>query len=90
MKTKRAAAKQADAKQVETAKDVDADAQISTDDIAAKFTELKDELEFATGAAKGAASKVGVVAGVALVIVAFLLGSRRGKRNKTVVEVRRF
>lgn len=62
---------------------------ISGDDIANKFSELKDELEVATGLAKGTVSKVGVVAGVALVIVAFLLGSRRGKRNKTVVEVRR-
>jgi len=62
---------------------------ISSDDIAAKFSELKDELEFATGAARGTASKVGLVAGVALVILAFVLGSRRGKRNKTVVEVRR-
>lgn len=62
---------------------------ISGDDIANKFSELKDELEVATGLARGTASKVGVVAGVVLVVLAFLLGSRRGKRNKTVVEVRR-
>lgn len=68
---------------------VDRVANISGDDIADKFSELKDELEFATGAVRGTASKVGVIAGIAAVIIAFMLGSRRGKRNKTVVEVRR-
>ena len=63
--------------------------EITPDDIQAKFGQLKDELENATGAAKGTVAKVGVVAGVVLLILAFLIGSRRGKAGKTIVEVRR-
>jgi hypothetical protein len=32
---------------------------------------------------------VGIIAGVVLVLLAFFLGSRRGKAGKTIVEVRR-
>ena len=41
------------------------------------------------GAARSTAQKVGVVAGVLLVLLAFFLGSKRGKAGKTIVEVRR-
>lgn len=62
---------------------------ISRDDLEAKFTQLKGELETAAGAARGTATKVGIAAGVVLLILAFVLGSRRGKAGKTIVEVRR-
>ena len=62
---------------------------ITRDDLEAKFGQLKNELENAAGAARSTVTKVGVVAGVVLIILAFLLGSRRGQAGKTVVEVRR-
>lgn len=62
---------------------------ISIDDIQSKLTELKDDLESAAGAARGTINKVGVIAGIVFLVLAFVLGSRRGKAGKTVVEVRR-
>ena len=59
------------------------------DDLQKKFGQLKDELENVAGAARSTAQKVGVVAGVLLVLLAFFLGSKRGKAGKTIVEVRR-
>lgn len=63
--------------------------EITANDLQAKFGQLKGELETATGAARGTATKVGIAAGIALLILAFLIGSRKGKQGKTVVEVRR-
>lgn len=65
------------------------DNKITPDDIANKFGDLKDELESAGEAAKDVAVKAGIVVAVIVVILAFLLGSRRGKQGRTVVEVRR-
>lgn len=62
---------------------------ITRDDLEAKFGQLKTELENAAGAARTTATKIGVVAAVVLLILAFVLGSRRGKQSKTIVEVRR-
>ena len=64
-------------------------AEVTADQIANKFGQLKDEVETATGAAQATATKVGIAAGIAFLILAFILGSRKGKRGKTVVEVRR-
>jgi hypothetical protein len=64
-------------------------AGITRGDIEAKFGELKDQVEAAAGAARGTATKVGVVAGIVLLILVFLIGSRRGKQSRTIVEVRR-
>ncbi|HAY69153.1 MAG: hypothetical protein KC481_20630 [Acidimicrobiaceae bacterium] len=63
--------------------------EITPDDLQKKFGQLKDELENVAGAARSTAQKVGVVAGVLLVLLAFFLGSKRGKAGKTIVEVRR-
>lgn len=62
---------------------------ITREDLEAKFGQLKNELENAAGAARSTATKVGLVAAVVLLILAFVLGSKRGKANKTIVEVRR-
>lgn len=62
---------------------------ITPEDLQQKFGQLKDELENVAGAARSTAQKVGIVAGVVLVLLAFFLGSRRGKAAKTIVEVRR-
>jgi len=63
--------------------------QITPEDLQQKFGQLKDEIEVAAGAARSTAQKVGLVAGVVLVLLAFFLGARRGKAAKTIVEVRR-
>jgi hypothetical protein len=58
-------------------------------DIEAKMREIQGEAEVGTDAAKGA----GVAAGVGLlllaVLVAYVLGRRRGRMRRTVVEIRR-
>jgi len=63
--------------------------EITPEDLQKKFGQLKDEIENVAGAARSTAQKVGVVAGIVLVLLAFFLGSRRGKAGKTIVEVRR-
>lgn len=63
--------------------------EITAEDLQQKFGQLKEELENVAGAARSTAQKVGVIAGVVLLILAFVLGSRRGKAGKTIVEVRR-
>lgn len=63
--------------------------EITAADLQQKFGQLKEELENVAGAARSTAQKAGVVAGVLLVLLAFFLGSRRGRASKTIVEVRR-
>jgi len=62
---------------------------ISRDDIASKFTELKDGVDTAAGSAQGAATKGAIAGGIILLLLVFILGRRRGRAGKTVVEVRR-
>ena len=63
--------------------------EIGKDDIRAKFTELKDSLDGTAESARTPMMATGVVVLVVLVALAFLLGRRRGRSNRTVVEVRR-
>lgn len=62
---------------------------ISKNDIQAKFEELKHSLEGTAEAARTPALAGGMVFFAVLVGLAFLLGRRRGKASRTVVEVRR-
>jgi hypothetical protein len=62
---------------------------ISRDDIEAKFRELQGEAEVIGEEARSYALTLAIVVGVAVVGVAFVLGRRRGRRNRTIVEVRR-
>lgn len=64
-------------------------ASISRDEIASKFTELKDGVDNAAGSAQGAATKGAIAGAILLLILVFVLGRKRGKAGKTVVEVRR-
>lgn len=63
--------------------------EIGKDDIRAKFTELKDSLDGTAESARTPMLATGVVLLVVLVALAFLLGRRRGRSSRTVVEVRR-
>lgn len=57
--------------------------------IEAKLREIKGEVDTTASAAKPIALAAGVAVVVAVVGLAYLLGRRRGKRQTTLVEVRR-
>lgn len=61
---------------------------VSREDIEAKALELSGALDTTKEQAKNTAM-VGVVAIAGLVALSFIVGRRRGKRSKTVVEVYR-
>ena len=62
---------------------------IDRSDIEAKFRELRGEVNETAESAKGTAVAVGAAIAVAVVLGAFVLGRRRGRRRTTVVEIRR-
>ncbi|MFN8038114.1 MAG: hypothetical protein U0Q07_02790 [Acidimicrobiales bacterium] len=63
--------------------------RISRDDIEAKFRELQGEVEIISDEAINYAVVAGAAVLVGVVVVAFWLGRRRGRRARTVVEIRR-
>jgi hypothetical protein len=62
---------------------------ITRDDLEAKFREVQGTGRAGADAAKGAGKAVGIIAAAAGMGIAYLLGRRRGKKRRTVVEVRR-
>ncbi|MCX7621205.1 MAG: hypothetical protein N2037_10230 [Acidimicrobiales bacterium] len=66
-----------------------ASGRITRDDIEAKFRELQGEIEEVQEEAVNAAIVVGAAVVVVVVVVAFWLGRRRGRKTRTVVEIRR-
>ena len=66
-----------------------ATAPISRDDIAAKFREIEGESDEAGEAARDYVLVAGIVVTVVVAAAAFYFGRRRGKLQKTVVEIRR-
>jgi hypothetical protein len=58
-------------------------------DIEAKLAEIRGVTDDTTEVAEEAAKTGLVITGVAVVVVAFLLGRRRGRKKSTIVEVRR-
>ena len=65
------------------------DKPVTRADIEAKLDQIKGVADDTTEVAAGAAKTGLVVAGIGVVIVAFLLGRRRGHKKSTIVEVRR-
>lgn len=66
-----------------------AQGRITRADIEAKLRDMRGEVDKTADAARTPILAVaGAVAG-AVVLVAFLLGKRRGRRKSTVVEIRR-
>ena len=65
------------------------DRPITRDDIEAKFRELEGEVDDRKEQAMNLAVVAGVVVVVAVVLVAFRLGRRGGRKRTTVVEIRR-
>ncbi|CAB4323310.1 MAG: hypothetical protein F2520_05305 [Actinobacteria bacterium] len=64
--------------------------RITRDDIESRFREIQGDVIAAEDEARTSLASVVVVAGVVIVVIAFALGSRRGRKRRTVVEVRRF
>ena len=62
---------------------------ITRDDLESKFKELRGEVGSTAESASGYLLPAGVLAALLLVVVVFLLGRRRGRMSRTVVEVRR-
>jgi LPXTG-motif cell wall-anchored protein len=58
-------------------------------DIEAKLAEIRGVTDTTTEVAEEAVKPVLIVLGVAIVLGAFLLGRRRGRKRSTIVEVRR-
>lgn len=64
-------------------------ATIRPDDIEDKLRELQGEVDTFTEDARSYALTVGAAAVVGLVVVAFWLGRRKGRRHAAVIEIRR-
>jgi hypothetical protein len=64
-------------------------AKVTRDDIEAKLRELRGEVEERTDSARTTATAVAVGVVMATIIVAYVLGRRRGKKRQMVLEIRR-
>lgn len=62
---------------------------VSRADIESKLRELRAEVDTAGQSARQYALVAGAVVGVAVIALAFTLGKRKGRKKRTVVEVRR-
>lgn len=63
--------------------------RITRGDIENKLREMRGEVEETAQEAKTPLLAIAGGVAVAIVVVAFLLGKRRGRRRSTVVEIRR-
>ena len=63
--------------------------EVTRADIEAKLRAIRGEVEDAGDSAKSVAIIVGAVAAVTVVGAVYLFGRRRGRKEKTVVEIRR-
>ena len=63
--------------------------RITRDDLESRFRQLQDSVQGKVEDSKKRMFTVGLVAGVVLLLVVFFLGSRRGKKKTTLVEIRR-
>jgi len=65
------------------------DRPISRDDIEAKLGELRGEVNTEIANVRAIAIAVGVTVATVVVLAAFALGRRRGRKLATIVEIRR-
>jgi hypothetical protein len=63
--------------------------RITRSDLEDKFRELEGGARDQAESARSTVVAAGVVALVVLLLLAFLLGSRKGRKRSTVVEIRR-
>ena len=62
---------------------------ITRDDIEAKLRQLQHSGEAGADAARGAGLAGGIVGGLVLLVGAYLLGRRRGRKRRSLIEIRR-
>lgn len=62
---------------------------ITRDDIEAKLRDIQASASVGADAARGAGMSAAIVGLLLAIVVAYLLGRRRGKKRRTVVEIRR-
>jgi cobalamin biosynthesis Mg chelatase CobN len=65
------------------------DSEVTRADIETKLREIRGEVEEVGSSARSIGVIVGAVAVVAVVGAVYLFGRRRGRKEKTVVEIRR-
>ena len=63
--------------------------RITRADLEDKFRELEGDAREQVESARSTAITAGVVAALLLLLIAFLLGTRKGRKRSTVVEIRR-
>jgi hypothetical protein len=63
--------------------------RVTPADLESKLRELQGDVKKTTDSAKPKLMAAGAGALIIAILVAFLLGKRRGKRTSTVIEVRR-
>lgn len=63
--------------------------RISPDDIRSKLGEIQGEATHQVEGAKSQLLAIGAGAAILLLVIAFLLGRRGGKRSSAIIEVRR-
>ena len=63
--------------------------RITRDDLESRFRQLQDSVQAKVDDKKKAMTSAGVFTGALLLLVIFWLGHRRGKRQTTLVEIRR-
>ncbi len=63
--------------------------RITRDQLEDKFRELEGDARDQVESARSTVVTAGVVAGLVLLLLAFLLGTRKGRKRSTVVEIRR-
>jgi hypothetical protein len=65
------------------------DEKITRDELEGKFQALQDELQSKVADKKSAIATALTIGGSVVVILAYLLGRRRGRKRRSVVEIRR-
>ena len=63
---------------------------VTGEDLLARLQQVADAVNTSSAPARRSGFRLGVIAGVALVILAFFLGRRRGRLTRTFVELRRY
>ncbi len=65
------------------------DKAVSKEDIEAKLKEIAGDIEDTVEGAKPIALMAGIGGVIVLLLLAYFLGQRKGRKKKTVVEIRR-
>ena len=63
--------------------------RITRDDLESQFRQLQDSVQRSVEDKKNSVYTAAAVGGIALLLIFFFLGIRRGKKKTTLVEIRR-